>query len=232
MRRSGTRAARSSRIALSTQSSRRGMRGSNQGGCTGCDVDMSVLYALAAVSGQSCRPGIHAAWKPIGTRPGSATRAIGPAPMRCASKIQASERVVLAVRRERDHVAAILCAAARALGERRLVAVPALRVLVHFARAALVVVLDEPIEHQRLQVRRNALVIRVARLHAVQLRVGQAELDVERRRAAARASRRCACSCASGADVRDSAGTRASSRAHLRTDRGGSSGPAGSSRPS
>src|SRR6185503_7994056 len=50
-----------------------------------------TLYAAAALSGHSICPGIHAAWKPIGTRPGSATRAIGPLPMRCASRIQASE---------------------------------------------------------------------------------------------------------------------------------------------
>jgi hypothetical protein len=37
------------------------MRGSNQGGCADCDVDMRVLYAAAALSGHSIRPGIHMA---------------------------------------------------------------------------------------------------------------------------------------------------------------------------
>src|SRR5262245_15819325 len=68
-------------------------------------------------------------------------------------------RVIPAARREGDHVAAIFCSAARALRERRFVAVPALRILVDFVRAALVVVLDQPVERERLHVCRNALVI-------------------------------------------------------------------------
>ena len=87
--------------------------------------------------------------------------------------------VVRDVGREGHAVAVVLLGGACAAREGGLAREPAARIVVDLARALVVVVLHQSLERQRLQVGGDQLVVGVAALHAVEVHVRQAELDVQ-----------------------------------------------------